>query len=375
MFLPAFSAPAALALIAEHRVSAFIAVPAMVVDLLAADRAAGPRGSGQGSGLGSWLGFSSVCRVLLGGGELPAGLIWRLRLLFPSAVLTTAYGMTEACSSITFRRLGRADPAVYGADHSWRAAGGRGSEALSTGVGSARVVLSRNRSSGVADLGLSIKAAERISSGAPEALGDEVAARGSSGGSEGVVMSGTDTSGAAPDGVCVGHPPAGIEVAVRPLGAAGGVGRVSDFNRASQLLELGEVLTRGPHVMLRYWGDPAATAGAFVAHPALVCSDTASCMPAASPTSSAAGRDVGSESSSKPSAGSPARGSGDSTEASAASQNAGLAAGAGPPGRVTLWLRTGDLGYVDARGRLWLAGRLKDVVRSGGESVNAAEVS
>lgn len=38
------------------------------------------------------------------------------------------------------------------------------------------------------------------------------------------------------------------------------------------------------------------------------------------------------------------------------------------------WMRTGDVGFVDARGALWLRGRAKDMVKSGGENVFAAEV-
>jgi acyl-activating enzyme 14 len=38
------------------------------------------------------------------------------------------------------------------------------------------------------------------------------------------------------------------------------------------------------------------------------------------------------------------------------------------------WLRTGDVGALDASGRVWLAGRAKDVIKSGGESVHASEV-
>ncbi len=36
--------------------------------------------------------------------------------------------------------------------------------------------------------------------------------------------------------------------------------------------------------------------------------------------------------------------------------------------------RTGDIGYIDAKGALWLAGRLKNLIRSGSESVQAAHV-
>ena len=70
-------------------------------------------------------------------------------------------------------------------------------------------------------------------------------------------------------------------------------------------MQVGEIVTRGPHVMLGYYGDPGATAAARL------------------------------------------------------------------PGG---WLRTGDVGRVDRMGCLWLLGRIKDIVRSGGENVNAAAV-
>lgn len=44
-----------------------------------------------------------------------------------------------------------------------------------------------------------------------------------------------------------------------------------------------------------------------------------------------------------------------------------------PPSRL-LWLRTGDLGRLDAAGQLWLLGRRAEVIKSGGESVHASEV-
>ena len=70
-------------------------------------------------------------------------------------------------------------------------------------------------------------------------------------------------------------------------------------------MQAGEILTRGPHVMLGYWADSEASRAARL------------------------------------------------------------------PGG---WLRTGDLGQVDQAGCLWLLGRIKDVVRSGSENVNAAAV-
>lgn len=70
-------------------------------------------------------------------------------------------------------------------------------------------------------------------------------------------------------------------------------------------LQAGEIVTRGLHVMLGYWGDPEASAAARL------------------------------------------------------------------PGG---WLRSGDLGQMDRAGCLWLLGRIKDTVRSGGENVNAAAV-
>jgi o-succinylbenzoate---CoA ligase len=38
------------------------------------------------------------------------------------------------------------------------------------------------------------------------------------------------------------------------------------------------------------------------------------------------------------------------------------------------WLRTGDVGFFDASGALFLSGRMKDMIKSGGENVHASEV-
>ena len=341
VFMPAFSAPAALALVAQHSVSALIAVPAMLVDLLAAQHDADHSKARQGYEPGSALGCPSVRRVLLGGGEVPASLVWRARLLFPNAMLTTAYGMTEACSSITFQPLGSAHQA-------WAAGGS--------------------------------------------------------------AFGGGDSS-KTPEGVCEGLPPPGVEIAVLPLCAAGSgdsgacgeaahasTGRAADADGVRRCGR-GEVLTRGPHAMLRYWGDPAATSAAFVepaaASEARCATRNAPASPLAANQNRTGGREVVGAGGScphgsvqhLPQAPSDSAGCSDTaldaehiTEATSRMQDGnsapeGLgrrAGGFGPSSGA--WLRTGDLGTVDACGRLWLAGRLKDVVRSGGENVNAAEV-
>jgi o-succinylbenzoate---CoA ligase len=93
VFLPKFDAAEALGLIRSWTVTAFIAVPAILKDLIA---------ESKGSS------FQCVRKLLLGGGELPASLFWQARATFPSARLVGAYGMTEACSSMTFLVLDRA---------------------------------------------------------------------------------------------------------------------------------------------------------------------------------------------------------------------------------------------------------------------------
>src|SRR5439155_18251265 len=38
------------------------------------------------------------------------------------------------------------------------------------------------------------------------------------------------------------------------------------------------------------------------------------------------------------------------------------------------WVRSGDLGYLDERGQLFFAGRLKNVIKRSGENISAEEV-
>eukprot|EP00891_Asterochloris_glomerata_P001619 jgi/Astpho2/1619/fgenesh1_pm.00028_%23_11_t len=214
IFAPRFSAAGAVALIRRHSVTATIAVPAMVADLAAAAGGGAPAAA-----------LDSVQRLLVGAGGMSAALQQQLRRLFPNAALLTAYGMTEACSSMTFQML--QEPARTG---------------------------------------------QRVPS--------------------------------TEQGVCVGRPPAGIEMAVLPAGTEAGPGAAGLLHSSRAGAE-GEVVTRGPHTLLRYWGMPAETA--------------AVCLPGS-------------------------------------------------------WLRTGDMGSIDGQGQVWLRGRVKDTIRSGGETVHASEV-
>ncbi|KAL4436917.1 hypothetical protein ABPG75_004056 [Micractinium tetrahymenae] len=252
VFLPRFDGAALLAAIQEHGVTSFIAVPAMVADLLAAAAAAGTAA------------LPSVARILVGGGGMSPALQQGLAALCPAATVHTAYGMTEGASSLTFHTL-------------W----GPGSRAD----------------------GSTARPAD------PQAAGPAAA------GAAGEQQQQADSPAG---GIYVGRPPPGIELAIyqppagdlEPAAAAGGNGNSANSASSSSgsgrilLSGEGEIVTRGPHVMLGYWDDEEATVAAQL------------------------------------------------------------------PGG---WLRTGDLGCL-RQSQLWLLGRAKDMIKSGGENVHAWEV-
>lgn len=93
-----------------------------------------------------------------------------------------------------------------------------------------------------------------------------------------------------PDGICVGKPAPHIEIRIAGDDSSG----------------MGRILTRGPHVMLGYWGQM----------PSHNSSPTDECL-----------------------------------------------------------LDTGDIGHIDDCGNIWLIGRLKGRIKSGGENVYPEEVS
>jgi len=247
-----YSASEAVHLIVQYSVTALIAVPTMMEDLvhaLVVVRPAAPSAAAAAHAES----LPSVQRVLVGGGGMRPQLTPLVRSVLPHAVISSAYGMTEAASSITFL--------VPATGFDLPPAGQQRQQPTAAVLAAGS---SSNRSS------------DRSSS------------------------SSTSDSSRNPGGVCVGAPGPGVQVVIRSTAEA-----VASNGSGGGAPGVGEVLTRGPHVMSGYWRDAAQTARAL-------------------------SRDG--------------------------------------------WLHTGDLGWLDTRGQLWLLGRSKDVVKSGGENVHAREV-
>lgn len=94
VFLPKFAAETAILAIKEYNATSLITVPTMLADLVSYIRERGTRNIGE-----------SVKRILNGGGSLSIELVNAATNIFPHAKLLSAYGMTEACSSLSFVTL------------------------------------------------------------------------------------------------------------------------------------------------------------------------------------------------------------------------------------------------------------------------------
>ncbi|KAG2448988.1 hypothetical protein HYH02_005742 [Chlamydomonas schloesseri] len=267
VFMPRFDAAAAMAAILRHRVSVFIAVPTMLQDLALA-AAAAAEGTGPGASVAPES-LKCVQRILVGAGGTAPKLQEAVSRTFPAAHLLSAYGMTEACSSMTFRHL-------------------RGPSHVAAGAAAG-----------------SCQLAQQLQLWAPPASSQ------AHGSGNCHAKPQAELEGA----VCVGWPAPGVQVRVVRTAVADQQPQLQDEasphggnnsgDRVCAPYQLGEVQTRGPHTLLRYWRDAAATAEALTADG---------------------------------------------------------------------WLRTGDLGYLGPDGGLWLLGRAKDMIKSGGENVFAPQV-
>ena len=200
VFVGRFNAAASLDLIAQHQITSFIAVPAMMADLTAAAYSLPGR-----AGSANQHQYPSVQRILMGAGGMSSQQVTKMQASFPQATVHSAYGMTEACSSMTFKLLVR--PAYNGSHPSTGPTGPHADPPSASGVN-------------------------------------------------------------------VGAPPPGIEMAVLKLPVASHL-RAADEARLSGVTLVkgapgsnavqassvgeGELLTRGPHVLMRYWGQPAET--------------------------------------------------------------------------------------------------------------------
>ncbi|CAN7044648.1 unnamed protein product [Brassica oleracea var. botrytis] len=94
VLLPKFDAKTALQIMEQHCVTCFITVPAMMADLVSVNRTT--KNGDQNS---------CVRKILNGGGSLSTELLKDAAKIFPRAKIFSAYGMTEACSSLTFMTL------------------------------------------------------------------------------------------------------------------------------------------------------------------------------------------------------------------------------------------------------------------------------
>lgn len=91
---PKFEASLAFEAIREHNVTSLITVPTMMADLVSFHSMKRRSES-----------IESVSKILNGGGGLSVELIEEAVKIFPRATIMSAYGMTEACSSLTFMTL------------------------------------------------------------------------------------------------------------------------------------------------------------------------------------------------------------------------------------------------------------------------------
>ncbi|KNZ34117.1 MAG: hypothetical protein AD742_01465 [Methylibium sp. NZG] len=136
------------------------------------------------------------------------------------------------------------------------------------------------------------------------------------------VQPGTQTAGSV--GVATG-----VEIAI-----------LDDAGRALATGEPGEIAVRGPGVMRGYETDDATA----------VVTDAGSAVGGMASTNASKNASA--------------------TTSNSATPIATPFANSLPDG----WLRTGDLGHLDGQGRLFMAGRLKDIVNRGGEKVSPREV-
>ncbi|KAI3466875.1 hypothetical protein Pfo_023538 [Paulownia fortunei] len=94
VIIPKFEANLASQAIREHNVTSLITVPTMMADLISFNRMKQTSEN-----------FESVKKILNGGGGLSVEFLKDATKFFPRATILSAYGMTEACSSLTFMTL------------------------------------------------------------------------------------------------------------------------------------------------------------------------------------------------------------------------------------------------------------------------------
>ncbi|KAL0926526.1 hypothetical protein M5K25_002766 [Dendrobium thyrsiflorum] len=91
VFIPKFDAKLVSSAVEQNHVTSLITVPAMMAALISFTRQSH-----------KWNGGETVKKILNGAGSLSTKLVKGAIDMFPNAKIISAYGMTEACSSLTF---------------------------------------------------------------------------------------------------------------------------------------------------------------------------------------------------------------------------------------------------------------------------------
>ncbi|KAJ9529207.1 hypothetical protein QJQ45_007871 [Haematococcus lacustris] len=345
VLLPRFNPHHALHLMQEHGVTAFIAVPAIMQDLVRAAASAPAAASCPPSCVASRPAYPpspspippitpmlTVRLILLGAGATTPQLQAELFRVFPAARVMSAYGITEASSSITF--LSITSPCKHGQLHSVQPCSyAHQPSQAQPGDGTAQHHHQLQGQLITTSPNLKPQQHHQTRQCKDEQQQQQQRLPASAPNVKGIYPANTcckqlpvNLSGA----VRVGWPSPGVAVRICPFpdvelpdSSSGSsstansqsvdrCGSSSSSQGAGRMVaaaapwQEGEVWTRSAQVMQGYWGDSQATRQQVLT----------------------------------------------------------------PSG----WLSTGDVGFLDPTGCLWLRGRAKDMIKTGGENVFAAEV-
>ncbi len=139
---------------------------------------------------------------------------------------------------------------------------------------------------------------------------------------------------------------------------------------------IGEIITRGPHIMKGYWDNPEATRSALSPGTSVgsspACSSQFHSRLTSLPILEVHRGPTLITGFTPPNQKDCPCSEGQRSAVTSLCVSKPLIPSLRSDGLAGGWLRTGDSGWIDQEGQLWLTGRLKDLIRSGSENVAAA---